>query len=157
MIFGHHCTKRACCDIGQGLLSMMFSPPSVPSGLPCWGVSVECYSMDHNEWRFASPLAQPRQNPAACALGDKVYLLGGGVATALFDNVDVYHPDTNRWFAGPALSSKVTSPCFSWRSILSHAIFLTSTSLRPSTCVGLGLISKSWVLRFEWLCRKLAD
>lgn len=49
------------------------------------------------EWRTAAPLEPPRQDHAAVALNDKLYVIGGDAAGAGATAVMVYDPAANTW------------------------------------------------------------
>ena len=58
-----------------------------------------------NSWSTGSPMPTPRNEISACALNEKIYVIGGVEKNGYFaDNVEVFHPETNSWASADSYS-----------------------------------------------------
>ena len=51
-----------------------------------------------------------RDGVVAGAIGDQLYVVGGGAGGSYYDVMEVYDPASNLWTTAPAMRSSGTSP-----------------------------------------------
>lgn len=71
------------------------------------GTAVERYDPLSNQWTTLAPLPQIMMNPAAFAVGDEIYAVGGYTGGGYTNACYIYSPATNSWRAGPSMDQGV--------------------------------------------------
>lgn len=59
--------------------------------------SVERFSFEKSEWQLCPPLLENRGSHGACAVGDKIFVLGGGGFRSNLATCEVFLTQENRW------------------------------------------------------------
>ena len=90
--------------ITSGAISFVLLGVSLPAAAQDDSRGGQSPAVNHNTWTSGAAMPTPVYYPAAGALKDGIYIVGGGVTWTTFTaDVQVYNPVTNSWSTGVSL------------------------------------------------------
>eukprot|EP00759_Apiculatamorpha_spiralis_P002574 PhF_6_TR11022/c0_g1_i1/m.17851 len=117
----------------------------------CSSNSVEKYDVATDTWSSCAPMIQSRGAPCACAIQDGRMLVAGGWSGDLdnrtsLSTMEIFDPITNTWTAGPAMSTRRSTPSAVW---FDESVYVLG-GYDSVTHAWLGSVERFDVKKNEW-------
>lgn len=68
--------------------------------------SIECYSINKNNWFFGPEMNSRRRHVGVISVGGKVYAVGGHDGNEHLGSMEVFDPLTNKWMMKASMNTK---------------------------------------------------